>query len=200
MAEHPSEQYRPPCDRTEPRDRTESRDWTDGHVDRWQPVLPGLDPDIEGAVTRMSRLTRHLGRVREQGVADYGLHKHEFDTLHVLAGRGGHAAPSDLRADLNLAPASVTGRLETLERRGFVRRTPSTEDRRKVDIVLTEAGRAAWREALDVVGREERLLLGVLSEEERRTLADLLRKVMLAQEGAGGSGGRGQAGRVCAQS
>ncbi|GAA3003235.1 hypothetical protein GCM10010519_39170 [Streptomyces lactacystinicus] len=183
MAEHPPEQPTAPRDRTDSRDRTEARDWTDGHLDRWQPMLPGLDPDIEASVTRMSRLTRHLGRVREQGVADYGLHKHEFDTLHVLAGRGGHAAPSDLRADLNLAPASVTGRLETLERRGFVLRTPSTEDRRKVDIVLTEAGRAAWQEALDVVGREERRLLGVLSEEERRTLADLLRKVMLAQEG-----------------
>ncbi|MFD8706749.1 MarR family winged helix-turn-helix transcriptional regulator [Kitasatospora sp. NPDC059648] len=172
MPEHPHQQPTPP------------RDWTDGHLDRWIPVLPGLDPDIEGAVTRMSRLTRHLGRVREQGVADYGLHKHEFDTLHVLAGRGGHAAPSDLRADLNLAPASVTGRLEALERRGFVLRTPSTEDRRKVDIVLTGAGRAAWQEALEVVGREERRLLGVLSEEERRTLSDLLRKVMLTQESA----------------
>ncbi|MFE7633182.1 MarR family winged helix-turn-helix transcriptional regulator [Kitasatospora sp. NPDC057518] len=182
MAEHPSEQHTPPRGRTGPHDRTEPRDWTDGHVDRWQPVLPDLDPVIEASVTRMWRLTRHLGRVREQGVADYGLHKHEFDTLHVLAGRGGHAAPSDLRADLNLAPASVTGRLETLERRGFVLRTPSTEDRRKVDIVLTEAGRAAWRKALDVVGREEQRLLGVLSEGERRTLADLLRKVMLAQE------------------
>ncbi|MFG2847286.1 MarR family winged helix-turn-helix transcriptional regulator [Kitasatospora sp. NPDC048296] len=170
MPEHPPQQPSPP------------RDWTDGHVDRWLPVLSDLDPDIEGAVTRMSRLTHHLGRVREQGVSDYGLHKHEFDTLHVLAGLGGHAAPSDLRADLNLAPASITGRLETLERRGFVLRTPSTKDRRKVDIVLTSAGRAAWQEALDVVGREEHRLLGVLTEDERRTLSDLLRKVMLVQE------------------
>ncbi|RKT08910.1 DNA-binding MarR family transcriptional regulator [Streptomyces sp. 1114.5] len=173
MAEHPQQHDAPP------------RDWTDGHLDRWLPVLPELDPDIEGAVTRMQRLTRHLGRVREQGVSDYGLHKHEFDTLHVLAGRGGHAAPSDLRADLNLAPASITGRLETLEHRGFILRTPSTTDRRKVDIVLTDAGRAAWQEALDVVGREEHRLLGVLTADERHTLAELLRKVMLVQEAPG---------------
>ncbi|WP_327673444.1 MarR family winged helix-turn-helix transcriptional regulator [Kitasatospora sp. NBC_00458] len=160
----------------------EPRDWTDGHVERWRPVLPHLDPDIEGAVTRMTKLSRHLGRVREQGVADYGLQKHEFDTLHELAGRGGHAAPSELRNDLNLAPASVTGRLEALERRGFVVRTPSTEDRRRVDVRLTETGRAAWREALDVVGREERRLLGVLAPDERRQLSDLLRRVLLAAE------------------
>ncbi|MFG3054078.1 MarR family winged helix-turn-helix transcriptional regulator [Kitasatospora sp. NPDC048239] len=158
------------------------RDWTDGHVERWRPVLPHLDPDIEGAVTRMNKLTKHLGRVREQGVADYGLPKHEFDTLHVLAGRGGHAVPSELRTDLNMAPASVTGRLEALERRGFVIRTPSTEDRRRVDVELTEAGREAWRSALDVVGREERRLLGVLDPAERRQLSDLLRRVLLAAE------------------
>lgn len=126
------------------RPRGEERDWTDGHVERWRPVRPQLDPDIEGAVTRMTKLLRHLGRVREQGLADYGLQKHEFDTLHVLAGRGGRAVPSDLRDDLGLAPASVTGRLEALERRGFIVRTPSTEDRRRVDVELTEAGRAAW--------------------------------------------------------
>ncbi|MFJ9950169.1 MarR family winged helix-turn-helix transcriptional regulator [Kitasatospora sp. NPDC091207] len=166
------------------------RDWTDGHVERWRPVLPHLDPDIEGAVTRMTKLVRHLSRVREQGVADYGLQKHEFDTLHVLAGRGGRAVPSDLRDDLSLAPASVTGRLEALERRGFIVRTPSTEDRRRVDIELTEAGRAAWREALDVVGREERRLLGVLASDERRLLSDLLRRVLLAAEAPGPGGTR----------
>ncbi|MEV6977769.1 MarR family transcriptional regulator [Kitasatospora sp. NPDC093806] len=145
-------------------------------------MLPHLDPAIEGAVTRMSKLTRHLRRVREQSVADYGLQKHEFDTLHELAGRGGRATPTELRADLNIAPASVTGRLELLERRGYVVRTPSSEDRRRVDVELTEAGRAAWREALDVVGHEEHRLLGVLSADERQQLSDLLRRVLLAVE------------------
>ncbi len=159
------------------------RDWTDGHVERWRPVLPHLDPDVEGAVTRMSKLTRHLGRVREQGVADFGLQKHEFDTLHGLAGRGGRATPSELRGDLGLAPASVTGRLEALERRGFIVRTPSSDDRRRVDVELTEQGRLAWARALDVVGREEHRLLGVLSPAERRQLADLLRRVLLVAEG-----------------
>ncbi|MGV9264843.1 MarR family winged helix-turn-helix transcriptional regulator [Kitasatospora sp. NPDC003701] len=166
------------------------RDSTDGHVERWLPVLPRLDPDIEGAVTRMTKLLRHLGRVREQSLADYGLQKHEFDTLHVLAGRGGRAVPSDLRDDLGLAPASVTGRLEALERRGFIVRTPSVEDRRRVDIELTGAGRAAWSEALDVVGREERRLVGVLAPDERRQLSDLLRRVLLAAETPGPGGMR----------
>jgi DNA-binding MarR family transcriptional regulator len=158
------------------------RDWTDEHIERWRQVLPELSPEIEGAVTRMQRLTAHLRRVREQSLAAQGLDTPEYDTLHKLAGRGGTATPSDLAADLDLAPASVTGRLDTLERRGFIRRTPSKGDRRRVDVELTAPGRAAWFGALDGVGDEEYRLLGKLSEKERVQLADMLRRVMLAAE------------------
>lgn len=158
------------------------RDWTDGHVDRWLPVLPELDPDIEGAVTRMKVLTDHLRKVRERSLADFDLHKHEFDTLHSLAGRRGRAVPSELAADLKMAPASVTGRLDGLERRGYVRRSQSAADRRRVDVELTESGRAAWLGAMDVVGHEEYRLLGVLTADERRVLSDLLRRVLVVAE------------------
>lgn len=159
-----------------------ARDRVDEHVARWTPVLPDLDPDIEGAVTRMGYLVRHLKQVREESLVALGLHWHEYDTLHALAGRHGTAAPSQLAADLGMPPNSITGRLDALERRGFVRRTPSPADRRRVIVELTDAGRAAWRDALAGVGREEQRLLGVLDPDERRTLSDLLRRVMLRAE------------------
>ncbi len=165
----------------------ERRDWTDGHVERWKPVLPELDPDVEGAVTRMKKLSVHLRRVREQSLLDFDLDRQEFDTLHKLAGRGGKAAPSDLAADLDLAPASVTGRLDALERRGFVRRTPSTTDRRRVDVELTDRGRSTWLGAMDVLGNEEERLLGVLGKDERRLLNAMLRRIMVVAEDRGGA-------------
>lgn len=162
-----------------------NRDWTDGHVERWLPVLPELDPDVEGAVTRMKKLGVHLRRVREQSLVDFALERYEFDTLHKLVGRGGTAAPSDLAADLDIAPASVTGRLDAMEQRGFVRRSPSETDRRRVVVELTEEGRATWLGAMDVLGHEEYRLLGVLSRDERRQLNAMLRRVMIAAEAAG---------------
>ncbi|MFE1553079.1 MarR family winged helix-turn-helix transcriptional regulator [Streptomyces sp. NPDC058718] len=172
--------------REEPRDapREEPRDWTDDHVARWQPVLPGLDPVVEGAVTRMKKLSVHFRRVREQSLVDFDLERHEFDTLHKLAGRGGSAAPSELAQDLDLAPASVSGRLEALEKRGFVRRTQSTTDRRRVVVELTDSGHQTWLGAMDVLGHEEYRLLGVLSAEERNQLNDLLRRIMVEAESA----------------
>ncbi|GAA2979883.1 DNA-binding MarR family transcriptional regulator [Streptomyces sp. KhCrAH-43] len=163
------------------------RDWTDGHVDRWRPVLPELDADVEGAVTRMKKLSVHLRRVREQSLVDFDLDRQEFDTLHKLAGRGGTAAPSELAADLDLAPASVTGRLDALERREFVRRTPSTTDRRRVDVQLTDEGRATWLGAMGILGHEEERLLGVLDKGERALLNDMLRRIMVVAEDQGGA-------------
>ncbi|NEA58920.1 MarR family transcriptional regulator [Streptomyces sp. SID13666] len=162
--------------------RSGDRDRTDEHVERWLPVLPDLDPDIEGAVTRMKMIAHHLRRFRDQSLADYDLQRHEFETLHALAGRGGKASPSELASDLDMAPASVTGRLDTLAHRGFVRRTPSATDRRRVDIELTEEGRATWLGSMDVLGHEEYRLLGALDAGERRTLSDLLRRILLAAE------------------
>lgn len=161
-------------------------DRVDLHVQRWLPVLPGLDPDVEGTVTRMSFLTRRLHAVKEEALADLDLQAKEFGTLHALAGRGGRAAPSELAADLGMAPASITARVDGLLRRDFVRRIPSAVDRRRVDVELTDAGRAAWLRAMDVVGGEEHRLLGALTPDERRLLSDLLRRVVLVAEGPAG--------------
>ncbi|MFE9251540.1 MarR family winged helix-turn-helix transcriptional regulator [Streptomyces sp. NPDC007088] len=158
------------------------RDSVDDHVDRWLPLMPGLDRDTEGAVTRMAKILSHLNRVKERSLADSGLARHEFDTLFTLAGRQGLATPKELAGDLNLAPASVTGRLDALEQRGYVRRVPSADDRRRVAVHLTEQGRAAWRGALDVQGHEEDRVFGVLAAPERRVLSDLLRHVLSAAE------------------
>lgn len=159
-----------------------ARDRVDDHVARWTPILPELDPDMEGAVTRMVHLVRHLKQIREASLTASGMQWHEFDTLHALAGRHGTAAPSRLAADLGMPPNSITGRLDALERHGYVRRTPSPTDRRRVIVEMTGAGRAAWRDAMDTVGAEEERLLGVLTPDELRTLSDLLRRVMLRAE------------------
>jgi DNA-binding MarR family transcriptional regulator len=169
----------------EPRDQgggAEPRDRTDQHIVRWTRILPDLDPDIEGSVTRMVRFVEHIRRVKDRSLVEYDLHRHEYDTLQALGGRHGTAAPSELAADLGMPPNSVTGRLDALERRGFVRRTPSATDRRRVQVELTDEGRAAWLGAMGGVGHEEYRLLGGLTADERRTLADLLRRVMVRAE------------------
>lgn len=95
------------------------------------------------------------------------------------------AAPSDL----DLAPAFVTGRLDALERRGFVRRTPSPTDRRRVVVGLTPKARATWLGAMDVPRQQEVRLLGVLGEDQRALLDGMLRRIEVVAEGRDGTAG-----------
>jgi DNA-binding MarR family transcriptional regulator len=160
----------------------EPRDSVDGHLDRWLPLLPELDPVIEGAVTRMQVLAKHLHKVKEHGLAEYDLQDFEYSTLKALAARKGRAAPSELVADLRVSPAAMTGRLDTLEERGFVVRRPSVVDRRRVDVELTEAGYDAWRSAMGVVGHEGQRIMATLTAAERQRLSNLLRRLLIVAE------------------
>lgn len=160
----------------------ERRDSVDDHLDRWVPLLPHLDPEIEAVVARMAFLVKHLRRVKERGLAEYELQDFEYSTLQALAARQGRAVPSELVSDLRVSPAAMTGRLDTLERRGYVQRRQSSVDRRRVDVELTANGYDAWRAATDAVGSEEHRILGTLSGAERTRLSELLHRLLVAAE------------------
>ena len=57
---------------------------------------------------------------------------------------------NDLATDLALEPASASPLVKRLGKEGLVRRTRSTEDERRLDIDLTDAGLALRARALDV--------------------------------------------------
>ncbi|WP_432841345.1 MarR family winged helix-turn-helix transcriptional regulator [Dactylosporangium sp. CA-092794] len=98
----------------------------------------------------------------------------------------GHASPRALAEDLGVSPAGMTGRLDTMEKAGYLKRTPSPTDRRSVNIEATSAGVAVWRRALALRGRAEEELLGALSDKELASLNRLLKKLTTVIESAGG--------------
>ena len=52
----------------------------------------------------------------------------------------GLASPSALAADLGISNAGMTGRLDTLEKAGWVQRSADADDRRRVSIEITRSG------------------------------------------------------------
>ena len=120
----------------------------------------------------MGRLMKHFKVHTAEALAAVGLQDHEYDTLHLLMIRDtpGHATPSALAADLGISNAGMTGRLASMEAAGYVQRTASVEDRRRVDIEVTTAGAAIWRQAMGMRGDEEQRVVSVLRESERAQL------------------------------
>jgi DNA-binding MarR family transcriptional regulator len=98
----------------------------------------------------------------------------------------GRASPGDLGRDLDVSGAGMTGRLDGLEKRGFLKRTPAPEDRRRVDIEVTREGAAIWRRAMSVRGVAEDELAAALTRKELVTLNRLLKKLTLHVENSTG--------------
>lgn len=161
-------------------------DWTDRHVARWRDHWLELefDEQVEAAFVRVGRIDRYLRQAKQRAVAEVGLSDFEYDTLHTLMIRDtpGSASPTELAADLAVSGAGMTGRLDGLERAGWIRRIPSVEDRRRVIVEVTKAGIAVWRRAMAIRGDAEDDLAGALTERELATLNRLLKKVTLRTE------------------
>jgi DNA-binding MarR family transcriptional regulator len=156
------------------------QDSVDRHVEHWKREIPELNPLVEGAVTRMQMLLRHLKQTRQATLAAHGLEDYEYATLHFLGGCGPdhRATPSEIAAWQRMSPSGITGRLDALEKRGFIRRLPSPADRRKVIVELTEEGRQAWRGTFSPQTDEEAKVLAALDPDEQEQFNGMLRRMM----------------------
>jgi DNA-binding MarR family transcriptional regulator len=91
---------------------------------------------------------------------------------------------------------AMTHRLHRLERQGLITRVPDPDDARGMLVELTRKGKALVDRIAPLHLDNERALLEPLSQEEQRTLARLLRKLLIAYERqqptppATGTGGR----------
>ena len=89
----------------------------------------------------------------------------------------GSMSPSELGQRLIVTRATVTGLLDSLERRGFVRRSPHETDRRSLLVEITPAGLAVLQELRTIVHRSEKAWLGALSDSELGAYIELLHRI-----------------------
>src|SRR5215210_1656696 len=131
-------------------------------------------------LSRISRLARHLDRVRANAFTAHDLESWEFDVLAALRRSGApyRLSPGQLLRETMVTSGTMTNRIDRLTERGFVERSPDPGDRRGVLVGLTPAGKNAVDGAFETLLASERDLLGELSAAERRHLADLLKRLM----------------------
>lgn len=86
-----------------------------------------------------------------------------------------------LAEHLKCEPSNITGLVDRMEARGLVTREPDPEDRRVKRITATELGRASFDAVWSGLTFAAEPLAG-LSRSERKTLRDLLRRVVPAAD------------------
>lgn len=150
------------------------------HV-RWAVASwPQIDPEVEGIVTRVEKINRHVQSAFRTSLGDVGLTKEEWKVLMAL-----HQSVRShgwLCRDLEVSTGAMTNRLDKLERQGLVRRAPDPGDRRGVLLELTSAGQARLEEYIDVAAGRERELLDELTLAEKQELNRLLSKLLVSMQ------------------
>ena len=162
-------------------------DSIDRHIAYWSRELADLDPDVEGAITRMQTLVALLRRRREAALKARRLKGWEYDVLWRLrsAGPPYQATPTWLAQALDAHPATLTSRLDRLEESGYLTRPHDPSDRRRLLVALTDKGHAAWAATIGDQAAAEHALLAPLTGDELAQLSALLRKVAAAAEAEG---------------
>lgn len=102
-----------------------------------------------------------------------------FTALYVLWVWGDQES-RHLAEECSVTRATLTGIVNTLEGRGLVTRKSSVEDGRSVIVSLTVAGRAMIERLFPTFNHQEVFVTNRLSDDQRRSLAHLLREVLRA--------------------
>ncbi|MCC3771322.1 MarR family transcriptional regulator [Streptomyces sp. UNOC14_S4] len=135
-----------------------------------------------GIIGRVQRLERLISAEIRRTFARHDLDTASFDVLATLrrSDPPHRLTPAELMRSSMVTSGAITQRLDRLEARGLVTRTPSDSDGRGVHVTLTEAGRSLVEAVLpDHIATENRLL-AALPPERRATLADELRVLLEA--------------------
>ncbi|SDU15000.1 MarR family winged helix-turn-helix transcriptional regulator [Amycolatopsis keratiniphila] len=160
------------------------KDSIDRMVDEWAASDGALDVSALQVVGRLFRAAGHGQSAVVEALRPFGLSYADFDVLNTLRRRGdpGGTHPRDLAETALITSGAMTARLDRLERSGLVKRHSDPEDRRAVRIRLTKAGTDLAAKALDAVLVADEDILSPLSPAQRRTLAALLKKLLLHAE------------------
>ncbi len=159
---------------------TEIRDRIDRAVDDWRRERPDLDWSGAAITMRLVLLGKYVEQHAAAGFAPFGLQPWEFDVLATLRRQGAPFVLSagDLARSVLLTCSGMTHRLDRLQERGLVERTPAAEDRRRVMVQLTPEGLELVEQAVAQRSCEACGLVDALSATQQEQIIDLLRRLV----------------------
>ena len=157
-------------------------------IDNISSRLPGM-PKNRVVLNRLFfYVFKELDDSYNQCLADYGLNSTSFLALAMLySNEGTRFNPCDLSDALISSRTNVTRLVNELVGAGWVERQASTEDRRRIELSLTEAGSALVETVLPVIWDLVRDQWSDFSQVEMVEFDRLLRKLLAGLGKPGGS-------------
>ncbi|TQP24471.1 MarR family transcriptional regulator [Vibrio cholerae] len=162
-------------------ENTMPNDKVDAILAQWRSVRPDLDCSSMGVVGRLGQTNGIWKTKLDQVFENFELSSVEFDILATIRRNDREITPTELYQTLMLSSGAISTRIEQLVQRGLVQRVASEHDRRSCKVTLTEQGIELVDQALNAHVANVDGMLGVLTEQERKQLGKLLKKILLAE-------------------
>lgn len=124
----------------------------------------------------LTRASQWVNAHMDKDIRRFGLTRSEFGVLELLYHKGAQPI-QQIGGKVLMSSGNITYVVDKLEKRGFVRRNASKEDRRLIYAEITEEGTAFIQEAFPKHAEVIAEVMSGLSEEERRISAELLKKL-----------------------
>ena len=107
----------------------------------------------------------------------HDLSEQQYNVLRILRGQNGNPINlQDIQSRMIHKMSNTTRLVEKLRLKGLVERVLCEENRRKVEITITEKGLELMKELDPIMVEEDKALEGNLTSEEAKLLGDLLDK------------------------
>jgi len=144
-----------------------------------------LSPDADRRDLRILQAFRRIIRAIDlhsrKLEADHHITTPQLVALTIIGASDG-MFPSELAQRMHLSPSTVVGILDRLERKKYINRLRSTEDRRRVHVALTERGRQVIAQAPSPLQDRLADALARLPRREQEEIATALEKVVALME------------------
>ncbi len=147
-------------------------------INRVSQQIPGMPQDRVILNRLFFFVFKELDDAYNRDLQRHGLNSSSFLALAMLLGRpDNQLSPGELSDALIASRTNVTRLTDELVAAGWVSRTPSNTDRRRIDLSLTEAGRAHLLGLLPEIWARIEHQWRDFSTEELATFDRLLRKM-----------------------
>ncbi|GHF39305.1 MarR family winged helix-turn-helix transcriptional regulator [Seohaeicola zhoushanensis] len=157
------------------------KDLADRGIAWWNAERPEIDTSGKAITGRLMRLGEMAGNRMNAVSSQFGVKYPTYAILATLRASGPPYAmtPKSLQATLLVSSGGLSNQLARIEKQGFIRRVEDPSDGRGVRVELTGAGMALTEEAMPAQAEAELDFIRMLTKEERETLVQLLRKVLV---------------------
>ena len=135
----------------------------------------GTHTESFGFLTQV--LARHVEAAMKERLDSLDLEFRFFTTLMQLLAEDGQSQRV-LGARLNLPEYQVSRNLDAMAKQGLVERRPDAENRRVMQVFLTDEGRALANRLPPMINELNAELLSSLSRTEQKTLISMLQRVL----------------------